>query len=191
MPEFGKIELSFIIGGIVFAGLGSQWTINILISLGVFLFGTGLLIGGINVLLRPNFGFWHHDEISEWLRGVILWIWGVIWVMGGLWALIIALVILLGKGEMAQAYIFRRPGILFISIGIALLGKGITNMFEPIGESNSVSDILQRLTGRIGGFLLVLLSIALIVLGLFEIFTPIGFDALFSSIFNTFSTGIQ
>lgn len=47
MPEFGKIELSLIIGGMVLAGLGSQWTINILISLGVFLFGTGLLIGGI------------------------------------------------------------------------------------------------------------------------------------------------
>jgi len=191
MPEFGKIELSLIIGGIVLAGLGSQWTINILISLGVFLLGTGLLIGGINALLRPNFGFWHHDKINEWLRGVILWIWGVIWVLGGLWALLIALVILLGKGEIAQAYIFRHPGILILSIGIALLGKGITNMFEPMGDSSSIGEILQRLPSRIGGFLLVLLSIALIVLGLFETFTPIGFDALISSMFNIFSTGIQ
>ena len=150
MPEFGKIELSLIIGGMVLAGLGSQWTINILISLGVFLFGTGLLIGEINVLLRPNFGFWHRDKISGWLLGITLWMWGVIWVLGGLWALAIALLILLGKGETAQAYVYRRPGILILSIGIAMLGKGISNMFEPWGDNGSISDILQRLPGKIG-----------------------------------------
>lgn len=191
MPEFGKLELSLILGGIVLAGLGNQLSNSFLIGLGVFLFGVGLLIGGINVLFRRGFGFWHHNEIRVWLRGITLWMWGFIWFLGGVWALIIALVVLFGRGELAQAYIFRRPGILILSIGIAILGKGISNMFELSRAGNSTGDILRGLPRRVGGFLLFLLSISLVGLGLFEIIAPIKFDAFFSSVLSTIATRIQ
>jgi hypothetical protein len=115
----------------------------------------------------------------------------VIWILGGIWALITALVVLLGKGELAQEYIVRRPGILILSIGMAILGKGIANMFGPSGVGSSKWIMLRSLPRQIGGFLLVILSLAVIGLGLFEIIAPLRYDVLFASILNLFSTGFQ
>lgn len=172
------------IGGIVLAGIGSQRSNSFLIGCGVILLGTGLLVGGAKILFRDNIDFWRYKEILMWLRGISFWVWGVIWILGGIWAFVIGLVVLLRKVDLAQAYIFRRPGILILSVGIAIFGKGISNMFEHGGERSSTLDILRRLPRRIGGFMLLLLSIMLIGLGLFEIFAPVKYDIFFSAVLS-------
>lgn len=176
------IEIVFIVLGLLFAFVGYQFSIPILLHAGIGCFGLAMIAMGWQAILTRHMVLrGRRRGPRQTYTGVAAIFQGIQVNFLGLFLIGIALMMYFNNDQQIALQIARRPGLALVVLGgICLMQAMIA--FSGSEESRRGSQglmVMNLLFARLlPGLILVVVGVALSLLGLFEAVAPERFDEL-------------
>lgn len=185
MRTLSIVEIILGVSGMLAIGGGLKLDNPLLLYGGFVLFGGMFLVGGIDAVLTRELSWTSRRAPTRRLRyeGAPAVLFGLTSVIVGLWVSGFGAISLMGLGSAAAESLLRRPGLLLLSLGAALVCAGAASIGGSKDANRSTADLLMSLPSRFGGLIFVLLGAGAVLAGLMEIAAPGTFDA---AMFSTF-----
>jgi hypothetical protein len=182
MTVLKTIEIILIILGLLFAFVGYQFSIPILLQAGIACFGLGMIvIGWQGILTRHMVLRRRRRGTRRTYTGVAAIFQGIQFNFSGLFLVGIALMMYFNNEQQIALQIARRPGLLLVVFGGVCLMQALITFSgtEEYKQGSQGWVTMNLLVARLlPGLILVIVGVALSLLGLFEAVAPERFDEL-------------
>jgi len=170
---------------LIFVGIaamfsGWRWELFWLVSSGIIIIGSGLILLGVETLYSPELPSNRFpggaDEQGRSFSTTL----GAFWfVFIGVVMASFGLVLLVGAGDALILFFQKRPGIPILITALSLVTYGLPSIVGVRRGPASALMLVASLPARLLGLLAVLFGVAAFALGVFELIDPSGFDSLF------------
>ena len=170
------VEYAAVVVGIVAVIAGKFFALPKGFTLGVFLIGAGIALGGIEALVTRRMPFRPSQDAYEDYAGAPAVIVGLMVLLIG--AGIVGAAYLLADGLWAAtvSHLARRPAPLLVAAGLMLIGTGVLMMLNPRGRVGLAWTLLVRVPRSLLGLILVVAGLAAFGLGAWEWLEPFAYD---------------
>lgn len=148
----------------------------------LLILGVGLFTAGVEAAFTHRVGVLTRLGTNRPYWGVAARPWSFFFMLLGAGLAFAGLMTMIGLGENLQAVFLRRPGMVLLSTGSALLAVGVATLIGPPEWRVSLLQILVHIPHRFGGLLMAGVGLGAVVLGVFEIIAPSAFDSWVQSI---------
>jgi hypothetical protein len=176
------IEIVFIVLGLLFAFVGYQFSIPILLPAGVGCFGLAMIVIGWQAILTRHMVLrGRRRGPRQTYTGVAAIFQGIQFNFIGLFLVGMALMMYFNNDQQIALQIVRRPGLPLVVLGgICLMQAMITfSGPEEYKQGSQGLGVMNLLVARLlPGLILVIVGVGFTLLGLFEAIAPEKFDEL-------------
>lgn len=145
-------------------------------SLGVFLIGAGVALGGLESVCTRDMSFRLTDSGYGTYHGTPSVIVGLMLLLVGTAVIVSAYLLNEGSWHATVNHLMRRPGPLLAAVGLLLAGAGLLLMLNPHGRGGVWWTLLVRVPEVIAGFILFAAGLAGIGLGVWEWLEPQAYE---------------
>lgn len=176
------IELILIILGLLFAFIGYQFSIPVLLHTGIGCFGLAMIVTGWQAIITRHMVLRRRRRgTRQTYTGIPAIFQGIQFNFLGLFLIGIAFMMYFNNDQQIALQIARRPGLPLVVLGgICLMQAMITfSGPEEYKQGSQGFVVMNLLVARLlPGLILVLLGVGFSLLGLFEAVAPARFDEL-------------